>query len=349
MKTSIRSRFLLFSLSAMSLCAGSALAQDLRQDTLAVRILLDQNGLTSTPVSQVIQIDPASARVIALRLSGRNLSALPEQIGGMDALKYLVLSNNLLDSLPAATWNLTNLVELDLGGNHLASLDARVGRLQSLLFLGLRGNGLSSLPDSVFGLPQLETLLLTDNLLDTLPEAVADLAFLKYLDLAGNVLRALPYTLAAMQTLDTLDISGNVIETLPGTMTQMKASAKVFLDKNKLCDLDPALTAWANGKEPDWRSSQDCGIAIRPQARAARGPAMRAWAEAGWLRLDWSGTEAWEGDRSLILRDAAGREVLRAAVDRRATGANLRRAPGGFLWAELRVGGRVAAMAAVTP
>jgi hypothetical protein len=349
MKTSLRSRCLLISLSSMALCAGAARAQDLQQDTLAVRILLDQNGLLSTPVSQVVQIDPAAARVTALRLSGRSLSALPDQIGSMDALKYLVLSNNLLDSLPAAVWNLTSLVELDLGGNHLASLDARVGRLQSLLFLGLRGNGLASLPDSVFALPQLETLLLTDNLLDTLPEAVANFAFLKYLDLAGNVLRALPYTLAALQTLDTLNLSGNLIESLPGTMTQMKASTKVFLDKNRLCDLDPALTAWANGKEADWRSSQDCGIAIRPQARAARGPSMRAWAEAGWVRLDWSGTEAWEGDRSLILRDASGREVLRAPIDRRATGASLRHATGGFLWAELRVGNRVAAMAAVAP
>jgi Leucine-rich repeat (LRR) protein len=198
-------------------------------------------------------------------------------------------------------------------------------------------------------LPQLETLLLTDNVLDTLPEAVADLAFLKYLDLSGNVLRALPFTLAAMQTLDTLDVSGNVIESMPETITQMRASTKVLLAGNRLCELDASLTAWASAKDPAWKASQSCGIAVRPRARAARGPSLRAWAESGRVRLDWSGTEAWEGERSVILLDASGREVFRAAVDHRATGTSLQRAPGGFLWAELRVGSRVAAMAAVTP
>jgi len=349
MKNPTRFRIVLFSFSVLPFFAPSARAQDLKQDTLAVRILLDQNGLTTIPVSQVAQIDPAAERVTALRLSGRNLSALPSQIGSMDALKYLVLSDNLLDSLPAEIWDLASLVELDLGGNHIPSLDARVSRLQSLLFLGLRGNGLASLPDSLFALPQLETLLLTGNLLDTLPEAVANLPFLKYLDVSGNVLRALPFTLAAMQTLDTLDVSDNVIESLPETITQLSASTKVLLDSNRLCDLDASLTAWANAKEPAWKSSQSCGIAVRPRARAARGPSMRAWAESGSLRLDWSGTESWEGDRSVILRDAAGREVLRASVERQATGVSLRRVQGGFLWAELRVGNRVAAMTAVAP
>lgn len=340
---------ILVSLAGVAMCAPSAHAQDLKQDTLAVRILLDQNGLTTIPVSQVVDIDHAAKRVTALRLGGRNLTNLPSQIGSMDALKYLVLSDNLLDSLPATLWDLAGLVELDLGGNHIGSLDARVVRLRSLLFLGLHGNGLSSLPDSLFALPQLETLLLTDNVLDTLPEAVADLAFLKYLDLAGNVLRALPFTLAAMQTLDTLNVSGNVIESLPGSITQMKAATKVLLDANRLCDLDATLTAWANSKEPSWQNSQSCGIAVRPRARAARGPSLRAWAEAGRLRLDWTGTEAWKGERSVLLRDAAGREVLRAPVDRQATVISLPHAMGGFLWAELLVGNRVAARAAVAP
>ncbi len=349
MENPFRFRILLFSLCVLPFFAHSARAQDLKEDTLAIRILLDQNGLNTTPVSQVAQIDPAAGRVIALRLSGRNLSVLSSQIGSLDALKYLVLSDNLLDSLPAGIWDLTSLVELDLGGNRIPSLDARVGRLQSLLFLGLRANGLASLPDSLFALPQLETLLLAGNLLDTLPEAVANLAFLKYLDVSGNLLRALPFTMAAMQTLDTLDVSGNVIESLPRTITQLRDATKVFLDGNRLCDMDASLTAWADAKEPTWQGSQSCGIAIRPRARAARGPSLRAWAESGRLRLDWSGTESWEGDRSVILRDASGRQVMSASVAARATEAILPRVPGGFLWAELRVGNRVAARTAVMP
>jgi len=343
-------RFRIVRAALCGLVVGASVrAQDLRQDTLAVRILLDQNGLIATPVSQVVQIDPAAERVTALRLGGRNIGVLPPQIGSLDALKYLVLSDNLLDSLPAALWDLSGLVELDLGGNRIASLDAGVGRLQSLLFLGLRGNGLAALPDSLFELPQLETLLLAQNALDTLPEAVADLPFLRYLDLSGNVLRALPFTLAAMQTLDTLDVSGNLIESLPGTVTQLPEATRVRLGDNRLCGLDADLAAWADGKDPLWRGSQNCGNAIRPGVRAARGPSMRAWAESGRLRLDWSGVDRRAGPFSVILRDASGREVFRRTVGADDDGLILPRAAAGFLWAELRAGDLVAARAAVAP
>jgi Leucine-rich repeat (LRR) protein len=345
MKNTFRSSLVMASFSFLAF-SGAPLAQDLKADTLAIRIILDENGLISVPVAQVSDIDPAKGRVTALRLGSRKLTVLPTEIGVLDGMKYLVLNNNLLDSLPAALWGLGNLVELDLGGNRIAMLDARVGRLKSLLYLALQGNGLTSLPDSIFALPQLETLILADNVLDTLPEDVAELAFLKYLDVSGNGLRALPFTLAAMQSLDTLDVSGNVIESLPGALTQMRAAAKVMLGGNRLCDLDATMAAWANSKDAAWRSSQNCGIPIRPRARSARGPSLRAWSEAGRVRLDWSGIDR-AGPRSVILRDAAGRELLRQSAGTDAAGMTLPRTAAGFLWAELRAGDRVLARTAV--
>lgn len=76
---------------------------------------------------------------------------------------------------------------------------------------------------------------------------------------------------------------------------------------------------------------------------------MRAWADAGWLRLDWSGADRLPGPHAVILRDASGREVLRRPVDADAASLALPRAAAGFLWAELRAGNRVAARAAVVP
>lgn len=347
MKTINRSSLALVSLSALVFSANPGSAQDLRQDTLAIRLILDQNGLITTPVAQVSDVDPAKGRVTALRLGSRNLTVLPTEVGVLDALKYLVVNDNLLDSLPAALWGLGNLVELDVGGNRIAMLDARVDRLKSLLYLALQGNGLTSLPDSLFALPQLETLILADNVLDTLPEAVADLAFLKYLDVSGNGLRALPFTLAAMQSLDTLNVSGNVIESLPGTLTQMPAATQVQLGSNRLCDLDATMAAWADSKDAAWRSSQSCGNPVRPQARSSRGPSLRAWSDAERIRLDWSGIDRQAGPRSVILRDAAGREVLRQSAGTDAAGMTLPRTAEGFLWAELRSGDRVLARTAV--
>jgi hypothetical protein len=51
----------------------------------------------------------------------------------------------------------------------------------------------------------------------------------------------------------------------------------------------------------------------------------------------------------LSLWDAAGREVFRREVGPEASGLALPRASGGFLWAELREGARVAAKTAVAP
>jgi hypothetical protein len=73
---------------------------------------------------------------------------------------------------------------------------------------------------------------------------------------------------------------------------------------------------------------------------------MRAFAAAGRLRLDWNGSAA--AGTEAVVRDARGRELLRAPVPAGSMGLELDRAglPGGFLWVELRTGGRVAAAAA---
>lgn len=338
------------SLCIAALAVAPARSQDLVQDTLAVRILLDQNGLTQTPVAQVAEIDANESRISALRLAGLKLTSLPAQIGSLSGLKYMVLTDNLLDSLPAAIWDLASLVELDIGGNRIGTFDAKVSRLQSLLLLGLRGNGLSALPASLFAMPQLETLILAGNTLDTLPEAVADLAFLGYLDLSGNLLRTLPFTVAAMDALDTLDLSSNAMTYLPDLIRMLPASAHVRLGSNHLCELSPDLQAWASAKDPEWKASQTCGSPVRPRASRAYGPGMRSFADAGRVRLDWGGQAAAAG-MEMVMRDAKGRAVWKSPIAAGATGQSFPRAvlPGGLLWAELRAGGRVLASAAVLP
>ncbi|GEM_PF-3293836 len=338
---------------ALGMAAGLVLpaaAQDLVQDTLAVRILLDQNGLTGTPVAQVVTIE--SQRVTQLHLANLKLVKLPTQISALDALKYLVLSGNLLDSLPAEIWNLTSLVELDLGGNLLGHLDPRVSKLSNLLLLGLRGNGLTTLPAEIFTLPQLETLLLAGNDLDTLSGDVANLLFMKYLDLSGNQLKGIPYTMAAMDKLDSLDLSSNILETLPDLITEMKASTKVHLASNRLCNLSSALQAWADGKSPGWLATQVCGAPVRPVAARSSGPYLRAFADGDGLRLDYAGLRAGSGPREILIRDVSGRVVLRLPLDNASSTVAIPKASlggRGFFLAELRADGRTAAVASILP
>ncbi|MEO6095510.1 MAG: leucine-rich repeat domain-containing protein [Fibrobacteria bacterium] len=330
-----------------ALAIAPCYSQDFVQDTLAVRILLDRNGLTQTPVAQVAEIDVEASRITVLLLSGLKLTSLPTQIGSLSALKYLVLSDNLLDSLPAALWDLTTLVDLDLGGNRISALDAKVSNLQSLLHLDLRDNGLTSIPAAIFTLPQLETVILAGNALDTLPEAVAGLAFLQILDLSGNLLRTVPSTIASMDALEILDLHANAMTSLPDRIRGLPEATGVRLSANHLCDLGPDLQAWATGKDPEWREDQTCASPVRPRTVQAGRPGLRAFAEGGRIRLDW-GSRAASG-MEVVLHDAKGRDVLKSPVAAGATGFVLDRAGlgGGFIWAELRVGRRSLASAAL--
>ncbi|MEO6096762.1 MAG: leucine-rich repeat domain-containing protein [Fibrobacteria bacterium] len=348
-----RSRHLTLSAFAAAVCLGLPLqAQDFIQDTLAVRILLDQNGLTETPVTQVITTE--SQRVTQLRLGGLNLIKLPSEIGVLTALKYLVLSGNLLDSLPAELWDLSALVELDLGGNRLSGLDAGVGRLSNLLLLGLRGNGLKALPAGLYSLPQLEALLLAGNDLDSLPEAIAELPFLRYLDLSGNQLKTVPFTVAAMERLDSLDLSGNLMESLPDLITEMKAATKVRITDNRLCSMTPAQRAWADGKDPGWFASQICGSPVRQGIARATEPGLRVFVRGDAVRFECSGLRASTGPAEIRVRNASGQTIRRFSIPiaNGSPGVTVPLAgPGGhgFLLAELRIAARTVAVAALLP
>ena len=61
-------------------------------DTLAIRAILDANGLNDIPVSEVS--DTTEGRVVLLDLEDRNLSVLPAGIGKLDTLLYLFLNQN---------------------------------------------------------------------------------------------------------------------------------------------------------------------------------------------------------------------------------------------------------------
>jgi hypothetical protein len=344
----IQTPFCLLAAAALS-WSVPAIAQDLTLDTLAVRLILDQNGLTNTPVSQVITVE--SNRVTALKLSGLQLVKLPAEIGGLSALKYLTLSDNLLDSLPPQVWDLSQLVELDLGGNRIKSLNPEVANLKYLLILGLRGNGLTALPIETYTLPRLTTLLLAGNSLDSLPEAIADIPFLSYLDLSGNRLKSIPYTVAAMD-LDSLDLSSNVLDTLPDLITMMKAGTKVHLAANHLCNLNPSLDGWAQGKDPGYKATQVCGAGIRRMAARASGPVLRAFREGNSLRLDVTGPGNAPGTLEISVLDPSGRTVLRMPIAAGTPALDVPLAlggPRGFLWAELRVDGKPAAVTPVIP
>lgn len=81
------------------------------------------------------------------------LTHLSEQIGELDQLEELDLSDQSLTILPDAICELPNLKRLILRNNRLTTLPAAFGKLTTLQRLDLRGNPIQQWPTGFFQLP----------------------------------------------------------------------------------------------------------------------------------------------------------------------------------------------------
>ncbi|WRX29454.1 Leucine-rich repeat - like 10 [Theobroma cacao] len=149
-----------------------------------------------------------------LDLSLTNLSgALPNSIGNLVSLKYLLLSyTSLSGALPNSIGNLVSLKDLDLHQTSLSgALPNSIGNLVSLEHLDLSGTSLSgALPNSIGNLVSLEYLdLRYTSLSGALPNSIGNLVSLKILTLSfTNLSGALPNPISNLRSLKYLSLSG---------------------------------------------------------------------------------------------------------------------------------------------
>lgn len=110
-------------LSSLFLFSGTGVsALDYQTDTLAVRTILDSNGLTSISVDSVS--DSAQGRIVKLRLNGKSLHVIPAAIGNLTALDSINFSNNELTDLPLSITSLNwgPGYFIDVSYNHLCNI-----------------------------------------------------------------------------------------------------------------------------------------------------------------------------------------------------------------------------------
>lgn len=127
-----------------------------------------------------------------LDLSGNQLTALPDDLPRLKALRVLFGSNNRFSELPAV-----------------------LGQCAPLSMVGFKANQISHVPSAALA-PSLRWLILTDNQICSLPASIGQCTHLQKLMLAGNQLTALPPELAQCQHLELLRISANQLTALPG-------------------------------------------------------------------------------------------------------------------------------------
>jgi hypothetical protein len=202
-------------------------------DSLAVRSILDANGLTDVAVDSVVQTDSGSGRVTGLLLKGRNIKTVSKDIGSLSALKTLDLRNNRIGSLPEYMGYLRSMEECFLDSNQLHELPLEFGYLGSLRVLTASHNGLYQISEEVIDLPLVK------------------------LDLRGNRLESLPDALGMLPTIEWLHLDDNLIERLPDAILQIRPE-EFSASHNRLCETTETYAQWLAIYDKNWRASQNC-------------------------------------------------------------------------------------------
>lgn len=125
------------------------------------------------------------ARTTTFRDPTEHLTLLPEEIGFMRGLKWLMFGRNNIMTLPQSILILPHLSILMLANCHLRSIPKEINQLTKLDILMLEHNELTTLPNTIVELPNLAALNLSGNRLTDLPPMYR-LEELTDLDLIGN-------------------------------------------------------------------------------------------------------------------------------------------------------------------
>jgi hypothetical protein len=203
-------------------------------DSIAIQSILDANGLSSTRLSSVTEIDSATGRVVALNLSSRGLTRIPKDIGSLSQLLYLDLRNNHISVVPDHIGYLRNLQILHLDSNSIVELPMNLYYLNNLQILSASNNHIMSINQELMGL-NLDTFDLRNNLIEYFPSASTQLPPARCLLLDNNKLSDFPFEIGSFKKMDMLTVKNN-----------------------RLCMLSSSTVKWLDGFDSTWRSSQRC-------------------------------------------------------------------------------------------
>eukprot|EP01080_Neovahlkampfia_damariscottae_P011631 gene11631-4872_t len=159
---------------------------------------------------------------IALDLTDKNITKLPEEIKLLINLQQLTLSSNKIRILPKCIGALSNLEYLILSENFLTEIPPEIGELQNLDLLLLNNNLIESIPPEIGNLTKLGCLFLQGNKLKSIPKEIANLKELTSLNLKHNQLTEIPIEISKMKKLHELQLTGNPMAEIPSEFTNIK-------------------------------------------------------------------------------------------------------------------------------
>jgi internalin A len=179
-----------------------------------------------------------------LYLSDNQLTTIPSAVAQLRTLRVLLLNSNHISGTPqwwSPMASLAHLTVLALNNNELEDLPDVFTNTPFLQQLYVDHNKLTSLPPSVCQLDTLKRLDLQLNAVATLPPALGHLKNLRHLDVHSNQLRLLPDEVGGLVALAQLDLSHNQLATIPDSIGRMEALQELNLDSNRLHTLPATL------------------------------------------------------------------------------------------------------------
>lgn len=121
-------------------------------------------GETSNPISNL----GVFYHLQILKLNNCELNSLPNEIGQLQQLKEIHLSNNCFEKFPIIIFNLKGIGLIDLSKNKLIELPKKIGVLINLMVLRIQDNTIITLPREIENCTRLWCLEVSGNLFHTI-------------------------------------------------------------------------------------------------------------------------------------------------------------------------------------
>ncbi|KAL2913442.1 U1 snRNP protein [Polyrhizophydium stewartii] len=164
-------------------------------------------------------------------------TVIPESIGSLTKLTKLFLWCNRFASVPESFGNLRNLKVLFLGENVIKEFPKSLMQLKTLEYIGIYTNLITELPYEKLEWKNMISLELYDNQLKRIPELVSDLQRLEALELTDNHLETLPQSIGNLPRLFRIGLSNNRLKSLPDSICELRSLRRLQLDNNLLSSL----------------------------------------------------------------------------------------------------------------
>ncbi|CAA0104913.1 E3 ubiquitin-protein ligase SspH2 [BD1-7 clade bacterium] len=176
------------------------------------------------------------------------LDQLPTNLGDLQNLKRLDISDNNLASLPESIIELAGLEYLNASRNGISVLPSLIGDASSLRVINLYDNALTELPDSIGNLSEVTALILSSNKLSVVPDSVANLVKLRTLHLDRNAITKIPDSMAGLTELEELKLRQNRLTRFPRALAELSQVKLLDLSHNMISEI-PADIVFADGWE----------------------------------------------------------------------------------------------------